>query len=146
MNRRRKTLTCSFFTLLLVLTGVCLLSGLALAGEENGEGLLFTVNQQNEEVDLVCGADFELYAYAPGADWIDLYFDADENRGWRTGTDGDVWEEERWDYWHSGDYRIEAQAWFPDFDENNEPVMDIDEDGEEYHVHHPVEASILVHV
>ena len=148
-NKRKIVFTKILLGLVFLLGGNCLLGSPALAGEENGDGtddgFSFTVNQQ-AEVDLITAETFELYAYAPDAAWIDIYFDADGNRDWHQRIDDEIWETDRNDYYHSGDYRIEAQAWFPEYDEDNAPVMDIDENGNEYHVHYSVEASVWVHV
>ena len=109
-------------------------------------GFIFMVNQQTDEVHLTTNEEFMISAFASGADWIDVFFDWDDNRGWNAHWDGDSFVNCRRDYSHAGTYHLVAQAWYPDFDGNGDPVMGIDEDGAEYHVHHSVETSMMVYV
>ena len=110
------------------------------------EGLLFTLNGESGEVFIESGEPFELAAYAPGASWIDVFFDLATGDGWREHWDGDAFSNPRQDYNGVGDYNLVAQAWYPRYDENNAPVMETDEEGNEYHVHDMGEAAIAVHV
>ena len=110
------------------------------------EGLLFTLNGESGEVFIESGEPFELAAYAPGASWIDVFFDLATGNGWRAHWDGEAFSNPRQDYNGVGDYNLVAQAWYPRYDENNAPVMETDEEGNEYHVHDMGEAAIAVHV
>lgn len=71
------------------------------------------------------GGEYTLSAYAPGADWVDVYknFDYDTNNWWEN-WGGDSFTATRSEYWNPGVYSLVAKAWFPEYDENGDPVID----------------------
>ncbi len=108
----------------------------------------FTVSSTEVETEEQIGISI----FAPGADWIDLYLDYEN-------------DEDRWDSWggdsvsdsrsysDSGEYTLLARAWYPcyeldEYDEvvtdeegNPVPLMKKDENGNEYHEHWSVDSE-----
>lgn len=64
---------------------------------------------------------------APGADWIDAYWNYDDNQDWNSHWDGDSVDDDQTPYWGTGRYQAVIAAWYP-----------MDEPGEYGNEHYPV--------
>ena len=77
----------------------------------DGEDMLFEVSKGEDKNDpLLTSEDFSFSAYCPGAEWIEVYMDYDENRGWnKDNHGGDAWYD-RDSYGTAGTYKLVAVA------------------------------------
>ena len=84
-----------------------------------------------DKTSLVTGDEFVLSAYAPGAQWIEVFFNyksGDDWENWRDEWGGDSFQSGRRDYWHSGTYQLAARAHYFEADEEGNP-LNTDEEG-----------------
>ena len=102
------------------------------AGEENH------LRVSIAPTDIASGDFIHVSVLAPGANWIDAYWNYKDNLDWNSHWDGDSVDDDQTPYWSTGSYEAVIAAWYPDYDENGQPVMDVDDEGNEYHVHSAV--------
>lgn len=76
------------------------------------------------------GEGIQVSAYAPGADGITLFYDYMQNDDWFEDYGGNSFSNQVNPYWAPGSYQMVARAWYPKFDENNQPVWEVDENGD----------------
>jgi len=78
--------------------------------------------------------EFEVSALAPGASWMQIYWNCgEEDWGWNSHSDGRDAFTWRQSYGNPGTYQILVQAWFNEYDEDGNPVWDIDGETGEIH-------------
>ena len=58
------------------------------------------------------GGRISVSAYADGADWIDVLWNAGNDDGWSDNWGGSSFADERSPYWSSGSYQAVAVAWY----------------------------------
>ena len=94
-------------------------------------GILVNVSAEGNAVETC--EEFELSAYAPGAAWMEVFWNyGDGDRNWKNdeGRDACSW---RCAYSRSGEYQILVRAWYDEKDENGNQIWCIDENTGEIH-------------
>lgn len=86
-----------------------------------------TVHLQVENGEVTTGEEILFSIYAKGANSINLYRHWPD-QGWNDRWDGDSTVDNR-HYDDAGTYQLVAEAWFPCYDENDEPIYVTDDNG-----------------
>ncbi len=84
---------------------------------------------QTDKTEIVTEEQVNISAYAPGAEWIEVYYDWPDE-GWRTNSWGRDYIQDRQGYGRAGTYYLMARAWYPVLDDNGELLCETDENGE----------------
>jgi len=105
-----------------------------------GQGLTWTVEyiqvvEQEDDLpeitllvdknELQTQENYTLTAYAPGANWIDVFFDYENGEDWCDTWNGENFIDQR-SYDHSGEYKMVARAHYIQVDENGNPLQNDD--------------------
>ena len=93
---------------------------------ENAPVLLRTGSTEINTGDIVVFSVF-----APGAEFIELYYHAGVDGNWKDCTDGEFLIRDTGPYWTSGVYTVQAMAYFPRTDESGNRLTYTDQDGNE---------------
>ena len=94
---------------------------------ENG-GIVMRV-VAGEDLTIQTGGEILVSVYAPGADWIEMLYNAGDEDELIESYDGSGFNDMVQPYWITGSYNIVARAWRPVTDENGDPVQETDEGG-----------------